>query len=107
MKKLVLHVAVIVGLLTFSVGCGKNETAAPAQGMVTQGASSEAAATYADPILAELTREVRRWIVATKKIPASFEEVAAAAKLPVPPPPAGKKYALSKENRVILVDQKN
>lgn len=87
-------------------GCGK-EPEAPAKGqaMVTQGASPEATSTYADAHLAELTRELRRWIVATREKPASFEDFAAKAKIKVPPAPAGKKYALSSEMRVILVNR--
>ena len=73
--------------------------------MVTQGTSAEANSTYADPNLAELTRELRRWIVATREKPANFEDFAAKAKITVPPPPAGKKYALSSEMHVILVNR--
>jgi hypothetical protein len=102
----------LIGLATITAlglaaGCSK-EPAAPVPGqgtMVTQGASAEAASTYADANLAELTRELRRWIVATKQRPASFEEFAAKAKVKIPPPPAGKKYALSSEMRVVLVNR--
>lgn len=73
--------------------------------MATQGATAEAASTYADANLAELTRELRRWIVATKKRPTSFEDFVANAKITAPPAPAGKKYSLSKEMRVELVDR--
>lgn len=89
------------------MGCGKApETTAPTPGgMVTQGTSAEAASTYADAHLAELTRELRRWIVATREKPTSFEDFAAKAKITVPPAPAGKKYALSSEMRVTLVNR--
>ncbi len=90
-----------------AAGCSK-EPAAPVTGqgtMVTQGSSPEATSTYADANLAELTRELRRWIVSTREKPTSFEDFAAKAKIKVPPAPAGKKYALSSEMRVILVNQ--
>ncbi|MGC3959228.1 MAG: hypothetical protein QM813_15185 [Verrucomicrobiota bacterium] len=90
-----------------AAGCGKGpETPTKVQGsMVTQGTSPEATSTYADANLAELTRELRRWIVATREKPTSFEDFAAKAKIKVPSAPAGKKYALSSEMRVILVNQ--
>lgn len=94
-------------LVALIAGCErKDKPPAPGGGgLVTQGDSKEAASTYADPNLAELTRELRRWIVKTKQRPASFEDFAAKAQIQVPPPPAGKKYALSKEMRVILADR--
>lgn len=93
-------------LMSLVVGCNKQPEATPSTGLATQAASPEAANTYSDANLAELTREVRRWIVATKQRPTSFEQFATDAKVTVPPPPAGKKYALSKEMRVVLVDVK-
>jgi hypothetical protein len=94
---------VLVGLLS---RCGKQSDTTPVSGgMVTQGASPEAASTYGDEALAELTREVRRYIVATKQRPGSFEDFVANAKITVPPPPPGKKYELSKEMRVVLVNR--
>jgi len=105
MRKILSSTLLASGLLVMA-GCGKKEEAAlPAQGMATQGATAAAASTYADTNLAELTRELRRWIVATKKRPTSFEDFVVNAKITVPPPPAGKKYALSKEMRVELVDR--
>lgn len=94
------------GLWLLGVGCEKEaKPPAPGAGLVTQGNSTEAANTYADASLAELTRELRRWIVKTKQRPASFEDFAAKAQIQVPPAPAGKKYAISKEMRVVLVDR--
>jgi len=75
-------------------------------GLVTQGDSAAARETYDNPVLAQLTRNLRRWIAANKQVPKSFEDFAAKAGLNVPPPPVGMMYALSKEMRVILVDQK-
>lgn len=106
MKVIIVSVLMGSSLLWVTVGCGKKDDATLApQGLATQGATTEATSTYADANLAELTRELRRWIVATKKRPASFEDFATSAKITVPPAPAGKKYSLSKEMRVELVDR--
>jgi hypothetical protein len=56
--------------------------------------------------LAQLTRELHRSMIGAKKLPASYEEFAANRNLHVPLPPAGKKYAISKQWRVVLVDAK-
>ena len=55
--------------------------------------------------LNSLTREVRRWIVRNKRVPQSFEEVFSGSQVQVPPPPAGKKYELNKQMKVVLVDR--
>jgi hypothetical protein len=55
--------------------------------------------------LAVLTRELHRSMIGAKHLPASFEEFAAARNVNVPPPPPGKKYAISKQWRVVLVDR--
>ena len=95
-----------VALVVAVSGCDNKPAPAKTSGtMLTQGGTSEAATTYADENLANLTRELRRWIVKTKQRPASFEEFASAAKLTVTPAPAGKKYAISGEMRVILVNK--
>ena len=56
-----------------------------------------------DVVLAQLTREVRKWIVRHQRPPQDFEEFAASAPSPIPPAPAGKKFALGKQMRVIVV----
>lgn len=107
MKRILINGWVLCLMGWLAAGCGKAPEA-PAKGqgtMVTQGTSPEATSTYADANLAELTREVRRWIVATRQRPANFEDFASKAKINVPPAPAGKKYALSSEMRVILVNR--
>jgi len=97
---------VLIGLLLLMVGCNKKaESPAITPGLATQGSSPEAASTYADADLTQLTRDLRRWIAQNKQLPANFEEFVAAAKVTVPAAPAGKKFALSKEMRVILVDR--
>jgi len=45
-------------------------------------------------------------MIGAKKLPANFEEFAKGRNLNVPPPPAGKKYAISKQWRVELVNAK-
>lgn len=96
-----------VGVLLLA-GCGK-ESSGPGTGggMATQGAAPELTPAEAEVAteLATLTRELKRHVVSTKKRPNSFEEFVAEAKVTVPPAPAGKKFALSKELRVVLVDQ--
>src|SRR6187551_841366 len=107
MKRFLISSWVLCLSLWLASGCSK-EPPAPAPGsgtMITQDASTEATSTYADANLAELTRELRRWVVTTREKPASFEDFATKAKIKVPPAPAGKKYALSSEMRVILVNR--
>jgi hypothetical protein len=58
-----------------------------------------------DATLAELTRELRKTMI-RRRLSGSFEEFVAVRNLTVPAPPAGKKYAISKQWRVILVDAK-
>lgn len=55
--------------------------------------------------LVQLTREVRKWIVRNQRPPKSFEDFAAATTVAIPAPPPQKKYALTKEMRVILVNR--
>jgi hypothetical protein len=38
-------------------------------------------------------------------VPANFDEFAATAGVPIPPPPAGKKYFLAKDMHIQLVNQ--
>jgi hypothetical protein len=52
--------------------------------------------------MAELNRYLLRWVVANQRRPASFEEFAASAGAQIPPPPAGKKYVITREMRIAL-----
>ena len=57
-----------------------------------------------DATLVNLTRELRRTMPG-HKLSGSFEEFAAIrSDLTVPPPPPGKKYAINKKWKVVLVD---
>jgi len=58
-----------------------------------------------DAVLTQLTREVRKWIVRHQRPPQNFEEFAASASVQIPPAPAGKKFALGKQMRVIVVNR--
>ena len=58
-----------------------------------------------DAQLAQMTRELRKWIVRHQRPPANFEEFAASASFQVPAAPAGKKFALSKQMRVVVVNR--
>lgn len=73
--------------------------------MATQGTPPPPTETYEGIDLAQLTRDLKRWIITTKERPASFEDYVARAKVKVPPAPPGKKFAISKEMRVILIDR--
>jgi hypothetical protein len=57
-----------------------------------------------DATLAQLTRELHRTMIG-RKLSGSFEEFVTIRNLTVPPPPPGKKYAISKQWRVVLVDK--
>ncbi len=113
----VLTLAVILG----AIGCGKKaaqvtapapapaDTAAqpaPNQSRPATQVSTQSAAAPNDPDLGEINRNLIRWIVGHKKRPANFEEFAATAGVPIPPPPAGKKYIIgANPPKVQIVDQ--
>jgi len=110
-----LTLAVILGV----VGCGKK--AAPPT--VSQPAPAETPPQPApapqqsqptvqstdkpnEPDLAAINRLLIRWMVGHKKRPATFEEFAATAGAPIPPPPPGKKYVLGANSpKIQLVNQ--
>jgi len=55
--------------------------------------------------LTQMTRELRRWIVRNQRKPGSYEEFAGSANLEAPAPPPGKKYALSRDMKIILINR--
>jgi hypothetical protein len=55
--------------------------------------------------LAQLTQQLRRTIARTRSMPTSFEDFVATAQMQVPPPPAGKKYAITQQGTVVLEDR--
>jgi len=54
------------------------------------------------PDLNVLSMRLRDWIFANGRTPRNFEEFAATAHMQIPPPPAGKKYAITPRMRVVL-----
>ncbi len=72
----------------------------------TPAAMAPAATPNGEPDLAELNRSLLRWVMANRRKPASFEDFAATANVTIPPPPAGKKYAINKSTmHIVLVNQ--
>ena len=55
-----------------------------------------------DANLHNLASELRNYVVRTRTVPKNFDEFVAKAKLQVPPPPPGKKYAI-KGQEIVLV----
>jgi len=117
-----LAVALAITLATGTVvlaGCGKSKSAAaatPAQELkqaendhMPVSSAPAAVAPLATPDgqvdMAELNRTMIRWLVGHRRPPASFEEFAATAGVPIPPPPEGKKYIIAKNMHVLLVDK--
>ena len=114
------------GFALLVAGCGKHpETPAQNQAATPAADNSQAPANSQSPVpattpavagsnpatdangaadLAELSRQLRGWIVGHRRLPQNFEEFVATANLKVPPPPAGKKYAINKST-VILLDR--
>lgn len=61
--------------------------------------------TNGQPDLSELNRAIRRWLIANRRAPKNFDDFAATAGVSIPPAPPGKKYILSQNMHVQLVDQ--
>jgi hypothetical protein len=130
MKKWTLIVVVVAAAL--AVGCrkqdaaaGPNATPAPEQTADSNSTSTAAAIAPAGPIalpadappvtvseggntsatLTQLTKELHHLIARTHQLPANFEDFAVKAHLQAPPPPAGKKYAISSDWKVVLANR--
>ena len=58
---------------------------------------------HADPsaTLADLTTELRRYVVRTRSVPKNLDEFIAKSQVQAPAPPAGKKYAI--QNKAIVL----
>ena len=121
------------GLLLFLAGCSKSDAPASAAvsppeanatanaASVPNGASPTTANTAPGPaptptapvvltstnntdaVLVQLTRQLHRTMIG-RKLSGSFEEFVAISHVQVPPPPPGKKYAISKQWHVVLVN---
>lgn len=99
--------ALAAGVLIFA-GCGKADkanvnTPAPAPQNVESAATNQVPA--GEPDLAELNRSLLRWVVKNRRPPASFEDFAATSGVTIPPAPPGKKYVLTKDMHIKLVQQ--
>jgi len=55
--------------------------------------------------LKELNRCLLRWVLSNRRRPKSFEDFAATAGVPIPLPPADKKYVLGSNMHIQLVDR--
>jgi hypothetical protein len=69
----------------------------PTPGVVQPSADQQA-------VLAQLTLEVRKFVVSTRTVPKNFDEFASKSQIQIPAPPSGKKYAI-KNQEVVLVDR--
>jgi hypothetical protein len=93
--------AVILAAVLAVMACGKRNDVqtvappAPSASTLTQ--------TNFQVDLPELQRTVLRWVLTHR--PASFEEIAATPGLQIPPAPTGKKFTLTKDLHVLLVDR--
>lgn len=56
------------------------------------------------PNLVELNRVARLWMIRNHRRPTGWDDFAAHAGVQIPPPPPGKKYLLSTDMRVTLVN---
>ena len=116
----VLPLLVLLAAAAILPGCGK-KAAAPAvpppaaetqpvppdQPIAASTSPPAATLTQADGQvdLPELQRSVLRWVLAHRRRPASFEEFAATAGVQIPPAPTGKKYILTKDLHVQVVNR--
>jgi hypothetical protein len=53
-------------------------------------------------VLAELSRQLRKYVLVSRSAPKSFEEFADKARVQAPPPPTGQKYAID-HGEIVLV----
>ena len=77
-------------------------TAAPPQGILQPETIAQSDG-QAD--IKALNRCLVRWLIANKRRPKDFEEFAATAEVPIPPPPAGQRYVIGKDMHVALVSR--
>jgi hypothetical protein len=109
-----IHHYVCCGLLlaaALAAGCKKQTSAsgstAPTPDPARPAMGAAAATTVPDTgdasaALAQLSLELRKYVVRTRSVPKNFEEFAAKSGVRAPTPPAGKKYAIQ-DQAVVLV----
>jgi hypothetical protein len=81
------------------------ETANPAPPAQPASAAAPSVQAGGEPNMAELDRVARRWMFRNRRHPTNFEDFTAHAGVEIPPPPPGKKYVLSKDMHISLVNQ--
>ena len=126
-----LCLMLVLGTAIFVAGCGKGKNAEPAattaaplsatqENTSSPTAPSPAAANpVADPqpppavvitdnagapVLQQLNRALIQFKFRNHRVPSSFEDFADNGNIQVPPPPAGKKYAIDGRGIIVLVD---
>jgi len=112
-----LCLVLVFGAAMFAAGCGKKSekpsSSATPPLQTTQDTSQPTAPSSdvnsqpvpAAPDLGALNRALRQWLVRNHRVPASFEDFSATAGVAIPPPPAGKKYVITKNMQILLVDR--
>ena len=116
-KRFRVFCLLLSGLLLLSAGCSKKEAPAAANPAVDTNATANTApgpnptpatpqtlvsTDNMDAVLAQLTRQLHRTMIG-RKLSGNFDEFVALSHVEVPPPPAGKKYAIDKHWHVVLV----
>jgi hypothetical protein len=121
-KILLIWAAIMLSSMLFVSGCSrKSSDAASFQSSaqtnqvggtanaVSPGQSAPAVASIAQADgqadMTELDRVARMWMFRNHRRPTSWDDFAANAGVQIPPPPPGKKYVLSRDMRVTLVDR--
>ena len=96
-----------------TVGACSKKKDAPVAALLPAADTASAATNAAMPApaadgqvdVAEIQRSVIRWIVSHHARPADFAAFAASADMKIPPPPAGKKFILTPDMHVKVVDR--
>jgi hypothetical protein len=116
--RLVAWLLPTISLMCLVAGCGKKDASADAdsspaaqQSTAPGPAPTPAVPTAIQPAdngdinatLAQLTRELHRTMIG-RRLNRNFDEFVALRNLQVPPPPQGKKYAISQQWKVVLVN---
>lgn len=104
-SKLLLLGLATVTLLSTGPGCGKDNS--PLQGAVEPskpppGPLPPVVDNAGQTDMDELNRTLVRWILRNKRRPNSYEDFAATAGVQLPTPPAGKKFVIGKDMRIVL-----